>query len=357
MKPYHLVVSTVVAATVLGVHAGVSAQDQPAMPDTSPAAQVQKFKHLIGTWEGSGKLFKKPGSEASPWTAKAIIRKALGGHFIREDVVVDLGEAATGTLIFRSYFGFNKETKRFMILGASNAGEVEANVIDWADKDTFVYTSTENLEGQVIHDRWIVKTTADTYSILCKRSIGAGEEFTHVEGSYKRSENKIKAVALKASASFLPPPKPMTRASKMAGVYKLKGSMVPMPGAPEMAISGVETATPIFGGSVIAFEIAGDPVQGMPAYEAFSAMAWNNTKNCYSMIYVSNMGECGEASSWYVNDTTMVTTNAGIRNGQPMVERSILTLDKNGAFTSIKSHSITAGADPALTFKGTYVKQ
>ena len=92
-------------------------------------------------------------------------------------------------------------------------------------------------------------------------------------------------------------------------------------------------------------------------YEAWGAYAWNAHKNCYDIIWLSNLGEGGLAECRRSGKNKLILTSSRQTMGQPMVERTIVDLADDGTVTGIVTTSITADHDPVVSFKASYKKQ
>jgi len=328
------------------------AQEEPAAP--APPKELKKFDRMIGTWAGSGTATMAPGMEASPWTSMSRTRPVMNGFFLEEVTVIDVGPMLPAPLVFRSFFGFDTQTKRYLSCAAGNMGGVSTTRIHWADDDTMISVESGVEEGNVVVDRWVTNLGTDSYSFFGHRAVGAGEFFIHVSGEMKRTDEPFKAPALETVPGLAPASAEMQKLNRMAGSYRFKGSLQMMPDVPVMDISGTEELDALFGGGVLQASVKGDPMP-LGAYEGWSAIAWSPDKDCYTTVFVNNMGEIGEAEMRWVGDQ-LVSTGSMLRMGQPSVMRGTLDFDEQGVITKVEMHSLVGTAPPMRDFEATYKK-
>ncbi|MCA8955385.1 MAG: DUF1579 family protein [Planctomycetes bacterium] len=361
-------------AALLATSAFSPAQDGTSDTATNPftpPAELKKLHRLLGSWEGSGTATMAPGTPATTWTAKQTSSLAVGGHALRDDTVISFPEGTPGIqgpLVFRGYTTWDRENKRFVAYGLSNEGSVNSSEITFIDENTMLSITVGEEQGQKVVDRWVTWLKGDTLSFKGTRTIGTGDAFTHVEGSYKRTVKGVvpastagdaaqhKGLDLSSFKPFGEVPSPMAKLNRMAGTYSFEGSMCMAPGGPPMSIGGKEVITPVFGGSVLWLDIHGAPPKaGGPSYECIGAIAWDKSDNRYKMIYVNNMGESGETDGWLAGDV-FIGTQSGTRGGQPYLTRSTLQLDSAGRPKSTSSHSLVGTHSPFECFKGNYTR-
>lgn len=321
-----------------------------------PAPELAKYDRLIGNWSGSGNSVMAPGTPAAPWTATSSIQKVLGGHFLREDVIVDLGEDAPFSLMFRTLYGYDRERQRYMSISAGNMGPPMASEIHWADDNTMITAEVSIEEGQVMSDRWVTSIGKDAIEFACHRVIGNGRPFIHVQGRMVRS-NSDKPVELDTGApSVVPIPEQMVRLGRIAGSYRMTGTYQAMPDAPELEIGGDQTFTAIFGGLILEGTVAGDEMPGFGSYQAWAAYGWHPAKNHHVVIYANNMGEIGAyEGSWVGNE--LVMTVARPYMGVPSASRSVMSLDDKGGLKRSVGYSLMGSSAPMKMFEGNFVRK
>ncbi len=326
------------------------AQEPPA-----PASQLQKFQPLIGNWEASGTMRATPDAEEIAWTARESYRWVLGGHFVRLDSVVNLGEGMRHFALI-SFMGWDNENGGYVEFRASGRGEVAARDVHFPNDDTMLTAWTTMMEGQPMVGRSVVRMGDSTYTFEVHAAIGDGPFFTYFRGSAKKTSAVEEAQAVDATMVMAPPIPEMAMFEKMAGEYEVKGSMIPASGMPETPITGNEVIRLIVGGRLMESHITGDGAPGMPPYELFRYTAWNPVDKCYDSISVDNMGMSGKAQLRALDDRTMVATAAAVMYGQPTVNRTLLTLDAQGRCSAVVVHAIAGAGEPQQTFSATYRK-
>ena len=120
------------------------------MGPPKPAPELQKFNRLVGNFEGSGTASMVPGAPAGGWTSQSTYKWILGGHFLQEDTRVDIaamGEMKMPPMFFRSFYGWNRENKKYMSCSIGNMGPAEIAEIHWSDNDTMIVVNTGIEEG------------------------------------------------------------------------------------------------------------------------------------------------------------------------------------------------------------------
>jgi hypothetical protein len=329
----------------------------------TPAPELARFDRLLGTWEGTGKVFTAPGAPAVAWTARSTFQKALGGHFVRCDERIEFpaDSGMPGALVFRTLYTWDRETRTHKAWTVSNLGKVAGVQVHWLDADTMVTCSAGTQQGQPRLERWTTKLAKDEATILGQQAIGGGEWSVHVEGSMKRAKDAPRPVAAPAVKAFLPhgdggANEQIARLGKLLGTYALRGELVMVPGQPAMPISGAETLALAFGGTIVESVIHGDPVPGMPPYEAWGAWGWDAERGCYASLCADSMGMCCQQEVRWVGKD-LVATLSTTENGSPMVVRTTIKCAADGGVASIQSHSLSAAHDPYVSFKATYTKQ
>lgn len=318
----------------------------------APPKQVAKFDRLIGVWSATGTAVMEPGMPAMPWTSTSHVRKVMNGHFVRDDMVIEFGDALPGSIQFTTFFGYDIQNKKFKQLAVDNMGGLEEVEIHWVDNNTMVTSSSKIENGQPVVDRWVTRLGDGKYSFVGHRAVGGGEFFEHVKGVAVISK-AVEAAAHKDESFNIPaPPKPMDKLARMKGRYSVKGEMV-QEGVPEpIPITGDQTIKPIFGGTVLEMLTTGQPGN----YEAWAVMVWSEQKQCYHIGHANSWGEFGLAESRWIGEK-LITTHAGTAQGKPVVHRSILMCDASGAVTGGTTHMIAGDSDPLKIFWSTYTKQ
>ncbi len=122
-------------AALLVANPLVAQEDQP-MGMPQPAKELAKLSRLIGHFKGQGTAKHSPDQPASNWTSITHCRKVLGGHFLREDVRIDMGEEKPAPLMFRTFYGVDQNNKRFTYQSIGNMGHAEKGELTESGADT-----------------------------------------------------------------------------------------------------------------------------------------------------------------------------------------------------------------------------
>lgn len=322
-----------------------------AQAPAAPAKELAKLEAMIGHWEGSGTAVMAKGAPAMEWTSRSMIRKVMDGHFLREDVVIDFGPALPAVLEFTSFYGWDRDSKSYQQISVGNTGMIVKQPMYLMPDGSFVTAGTEVQEGVPVNSRWVAKYNKDgTGSMYSHQCNGGGEFYEHVVGTSKRVD-AVEA-SMRSGGSFMVPPPgdEMQRLNRMAGTYDVKGKMLADPSQPMMDIWGTNTATPIFGGTVLEMTTVGNPGN----YKAWTAIAWNGNTGEYDQVYVNSMGEIGMAKGNWVGDDFVITMSSRIE-GQPAAMRGISHCDAKGRVTSVTTHGIFGNQEPLKYFSADYV--
>ena len=330
----------------------VLAQEGP----PSPASELVKFKPMIGSWEGSGTAtMGPPGTPASPWTSKSTCRWILDGHFIQEEVRVDI-QGQEKPLLFKSFYGWDREKKQFVVHGVGNEGLVKSGGAFWIDANTLVSTKSGTQDGLPKMSRTITKFSGDTCSFTIEYMQGANPAQVAVQGTLKRADASYSMSSEEAAIGLQPASDMMKKIHGMVGKYTMKGEMIPAPGAPAMAISSRESCQPLFGGTVLVFHIQGDPTETGYKYESWGFLAHDPEKNCYQEVWVNNMGETGTIDCRWSGEHQLVFTSANTQFGEPGVQRGTLELSETGAIRKASMDRLHKTAKVERAFIGEYTK-
>lgn len=321
---------------------------------TKPAAELQKFAPMVGTWEGSGSVHMAPGADAMPWTSTSSFEWVLGGHWLREDVSIKLGDMPT-PLCMSTFYGWDGENQRYVAVGISNTGDTELTEVFFVDGAMVTVTSGFEM-GSPSLERWVTTCKDGVSKIEGHSASGTGEMFTHVQGASKRTSEKPSKVA-RVDAPLMPEFAEMkgphnAKLASAAGDYSFNGWMV-MPGADKMDIMGNESFRPIYGGMVLQFHSESEPAG---FYEGYSWMSWNDHDKCFDFVMVDSMGQCGRQRCYLMGDT-WVFTGAMNYGGEPTVTRAALQLNDDGSFGSFDSHTISGKAAPVHSFHAKYTRK
>ena len=341
--------------SLLAVSLSLLAASAPAQEQTAPAPQLDRFKPLAGTWEVSGTMKESAGDPEIPWTARETQRWVLGGHFMRQDTVIDFGDAMP-KLVFINFMGWDREHQRYVSCGAANTGEVSFQEVFFPSDDTMVMVNSGTAAGELVVQRNVVEFTDDSYTFAIESAIGSSPFFTAIEGSAKKTAAVGETLAAEASASMAPPVEEMSLFAKMAGEYDFTGTVVPAPGEPSMEITGHESMALIFGGTVASQTITGSAGPDVPPYEAVGFGGWNPVDMCFDMVAIDNMGSVGKMQMRVVDNKTVVGTMASMMIGQPAVGRTTLILDAQGHIVESFTDAIFSNNEPTRTFSGKYTR-
>lgn len=338
----------------LALSSTTAAQETP----FTPAKGMAKFKVMLGNWEGSGNAWMEAGTEPGAWTAVSTTSEILNGHVVQEDTRIEFGPGMP-PLEFRTFYGWDAAADQPVVYGVSNKGDGWEGTIRWADDHTIVGSTHHVENGAPLAERSFTRFAKDSYSFQVDRAKGTAPFFTHVEGSFRRSQKSFDARAAEASVHFVPPGsegtalKELARFEPMIGNYELSGKVAMTPGAPMTDITGREQVEWMFGKSVLAYHGASDPHEGF-AWEGYGYQWWDPVKRCFVHLHVNNMGEIGTSEGRWLDERKLAFTRMGVRQGTPSVERTMLELSEQGRIARVYSDAIQGAGAPARGFEATY---
>lgn len=322
---------------------------------TGPAKQIADFDKFLGVFEGSGTSRETPDSPEIQWRATCTFEKVLGGHFVRENVVVDFSPAMPTPMLMERYYGYDGQNQKLVAYEISNFGRIQPFDLGW-DGGELVMT-TQSLENGKPHvSRTIMDVVDDTLVFRAEHAMGAGEWFTHVSGEMPRVKVAEASTKKQPDQAFVMHVDlaQVEKLSFMHGEWHMTGTIVMAPGQEPMEIGGTEWVKPIWGGTVLSSKVLGDPMDGM-VYESRSYIAWNGTKKCYDVLAVENFGQIWSAEAYLTDDGNFVMIGSGKMHGIPTAGRSVLEVE-DGKMTRIFSDTFFAASPSIRSFDGTYEK-
>ena len=315
------------------------------MEPPQPAAEMAAYDRLLGSWESSGTVDMQ-GTEGK-WTSRSHTRKVMNGHWVRSDTRIDVEGA--GSIAFITFFGWDRELQRHVSYEISNMGTITENEVLWPSEDQMMSMSYSTNQGEPKVERWITNFEGDTHTFVGEEAASTGPWRVHVRGSAKKLAEEKPVDLTGLDAFFVQQSPEMKTAAKMAGVYDFEGWFKMSPDVPKMELSGRETATSRFGGTVIEFTSKGQPGD----WEGWSAMIYEPTLQRYRMVGIDNMGT-GHVTDGWNTDEGWVLTNSGTMYGQPIASRMVMTTDDAGKLTGLTAHALMGAMAPYQTFEATY---
>ncbi len=309
----------------------------PALAQRPPATQLKKLEPLIGNWQVSGTLKPTADGEDIPWTAQQSYRWVLRGHFLKEEMIVNLGDAMPAFASI-SFTGWDDETQGYVSFQVSNDGELASVETFVPDDDTILTARTRLREGQLVVERGVTKLGDGTYRFETQAAIGDGPFFTLLQGSARRTAAAGSALAVEASASMAPPAPEMAVLGTMSGEYRF--------GPPEVENPwGTATVRLIFGGTVQVHQFR----------TILRYTAWSPADNCYNAIMLVGNGESSKTQLRQVDDRTFVGDGGFMRADQPTFVRLVWTCNAQGSLAQMEGY-MSVGAEEAQRSSYTFRK-
>ncbi|MFY9345360.1 MAG: DUF1579 family protein [Planctomycetota bacterium] len=344
---------TVTPFAVLVCVLSTSAPAQDQMP--GPAPELKKLEPLLGNWSGTGKM-TEPGGVVTQWQAHGTWRWCLDGHFLQEDLAVAFTGIAT-PMVIRGYYGWDREHGRYVHLTATSAGQIRMHELKLMPDGGLLQIMVQDEAALPYAERSVIAVAGDTMTHTIDLLLPEGASMAFIDSRFTRGGEAF-------GGAFTAPPfmdgKPheaVARLCKSAGAYETKGEMILAPGQGTMKISGTDTFLAVFGGTVLHGHTDG-AAEGMPGkYEGEVFWGWDSARKRILGIYVSNMGEVMTMDAWWSSDGRLISTMAGVYQGQPTVQRMLMEFDVAGAAKSAVGHTIAGTAAPFESFRCTYTKK
>ena len=334
---------------VLLISSPVASRAQP-LP---PPEELSELDVLLGNWKGAGVFRETPGAPEARWTAVSTGRKVLSGHAIQVDERIDLGPESPAPLIFRTIYAFDRETSGFRFLTLSNMEGGGVERLHRGADGRIVGSTTMVKDGQAITDQWVFKPAKDRQTIRMLRSVGGGEFYVHVEGSYERGDEAFDAAEGTAGAALAPPAADMRALEPRIGAWRVTGSFKMSAEAPALPISGRETIRSILGGHVQLATIAGDPTgDAAEAYAAEHYTYWDPREKRYSSVGFDNHGGFESGAGYLLDKNRFVAIGAQTYMGVPQATRTILEWSEETRTVTIVSHALAGAGAPYQAFEG-----
>lgn len=308
----------------LGAFTGAVAQadGDTKMPLPPPAKEMAKLDPLLGHWSGKGVAIMTDGGEEMPWTSTSTVKKILGGHFLEETVLIEMGMPVP--MMFRTVYAWDHERKCYTAFGCGNMGSAGKSDMFWSPDGKMVQSKI-SMEGEdVVTERWVTEIDDDELSFVGYRAVNGGASFVHVKGTMKRKDKQTTLPAGSAKMAMSPASEELTPCHEMAGTWNYEGWVIPMPGAPKMEIEGIETVETILGGHTVMSVVDDKPT----GYKAMSYMYWDDRSKTIKVFGVNNMGEVHDGSA-YFSDGEMLMGHAGKMRGQFMVGENRMTIGED----------------------------
>lgn len=334
---------TVTAAIVVLLVSGLASAQSP-----EPPKELGRLDRLLGHWVGKGTAQGGPDGPSMPWTSRSTVTKVLGGHFLRDDMVIEFSQPAPMTLAFRNYLTYDATKKRYLIYSVSNAGDMKVQEMHWLGDDAAVQVDARVFQGKPMIERWTTKFGKGTQTYHGQEMGPTGGAFTHVEGSAKRVKD-AKPVDLSKVGGFMAAPgDEMKRLHRMVGDYEMTGKYAMQPGQEMVPFTGQEKVRALFGGLVLENHASGD------GYEGYGLMVWDARDGIYRRINFNSWGMHGQVDGFWSGDTELVMLFKGDMMGQHMITRSVFSVDAKGRFKKGFGHTMVGHAPPFSSFTGTY---
>jgi hypothetical protein len=331
----------------------VCARAQDGMP--TPAPELKKLEPLIGNWTGSGKM-SEPSGEVTEWKARGSYRWCLDGHFVQEDFAIAFtGMAAP--LTFRGYVGWDRENQRYVNINANNGGQVQLHEMKFLPDGTMLQIMVQNQQGLPYAERSLFKIDGDSLTHTIDLLMPQGASMTIVDGKFTRGGDALAMAWDGPTWMDAKPHESIARLCKSAGAYDSAGEMVMAPGAPKTKFGGTDTFRAVFGGTVLLGTTEG-AAEGIPGkYIGELMYGYSPVRGCIVGIYVDNFGSVMTMDAYWSADGQLIAMTSALFQGQPTVQRSLLSFDASGAVTTAVSHTIVGTAPPFESYRATHTKK
>ncbi|MCC7395504.1 MAG: DUF1579 family protein [Planctomycetes bacterium] len=320
-----------------------------------PAAELKALAGLVGNWSGSGKMVEP--NATTNWTAAGTYGWVMDGHFLREDFMITF-EGMPEPMVFRAYMGWDREEQRYVNVVIANSGEVKLNAMKVMPDGSILQLMLQDQQGTPYVERAVFKVEGDTMLHSIAVLMPEGPSLDLVDGKFTRGGKGFAGGAESKAFQGAAPHADVQRLARMAGVYDVKGTMLMAPGAPEMKITGTDTYTMLFGGTILHAHTDG-VAEGMPGkYAADSFFGWDPVRRRLVNVFIDNMGSVGSMDNWLAADgKSMTSISATLLQGQPTAMRYLAHFDDNGAMRRMVGHTIMGTNEPMQSFTADYTKK
>jgi hypothetical protein len=290
-----------------------------------------------------------PGGPESPWTAHSTARKIYGGHFVRDESLIDIKGPMPMMLAFITIYAWDATQNSYTIYSVSNMDELQVATMQWTDENTMVKQSIIDRQGQKHFERWTTKIKGDVVTLEGAAAGATGALWTMVKGTMTRTKG-AKPVSLEMVGA-MPPMQPsdqIKRLARMAGNYAVVGSWTMTPEEKPTTIVEKERIRTIFGGLVVETSPSGE------GYEGYVATVWNARQKRYVRFSINSWGLHSKTTGYWSGASDLVFTFEGKMMGQNLMMTSVTHVNDRGQPTRNSGHTIIGAADPFKSFSATY---
>jgi hypothetical protein len=182
-----------VAALSLFLFSSLLAAGQGPPPPASPPPELKKLDYFVGTWKSIGDLKPSPMGPGGKVTGTDHV-EWMTGHFF---LVFHSNESSPmGKGLGTAYMGYNAEDKNYTFDAFNSMGEAE-HAKGTADGNTWTWTSTDKMGGQVMKGRYTITVVSPTaYNFKYELAPEGGNYSTVMDGK----ATKVSTAAAKGTA-------------------------------------------------------------------------------------------------------------------------------------------------------------
>lgn len=292
----------------------------------APAPEMQQLAPLVGSWKGAGEVVMAPDAEPLAWTSVSEVCWILGGHFLREDLRVDVdAEDVPGPLRFVTIYGWDARLGQPVVVGVANAGASGPATMRRIDEHTFVGVSAMMERGAPVSERWISRVEGDELTLRIDRASGDGPFYTHVRGRSKRFEGVL--AGLREDASALEPrDEHLAFWEPTIGAHDSTGTWQRDPDSPEVELHGTASFAWALGGAALEGRFR-DEGEGSP-FEALSLTWWDPERQCFALFAANSAGESDLSEGRVLGPGLAVFTSSSVAGGTPGADRVTISFDE-----------------------------
>jgi hypothetical protein len=167
------------AALSLFFFSSLLAAAQAPPPAPTPAQELKKLDYFVGTWKSVGDLKPGPMGPGGKVTGADHV-EWMSGHFF---LVFHSNESSPmGRGLGTAFMGYNTDDKNYTFDAFNSMGEAE-HATGTVAGDTWTWTSTEKMGGQVMKGRYTVTVVSPTsYNFKFELAPESGDYSTVMEG-------------------------------------------------------------------------------------------------------------------------------------------------------------------------------
>ncbi len=321
----------------------------------SPHPQLSKLNAMLGDWDGSGKRWERAGAEPVSWTARRTVSRILAGHYIQEDMRIEMSGRGPGPLVYRTIYTWDANAGCFMSLEMSNLGTVHYGPVYWTSKDRLVSTRNRTYPDFHMTEQRVDEFTPDSVITRIWASVDGGEFFLVGEGEFAPGQTLYSAEKEAGDIALGPLAPEMKELEGQIGSWTLEMGYASRPGGPLNRGTSKREIAEFLGGHVQLSTGQSDPIPGLDRVQRFrsqSYLAWDAQANCLRRVDLSNYGSLRVAKAYLMGRNRLISIDAGISSGLAQSSRTVTTWNDDWTEVEFATDRCSGDYPPDRAFEG-----